>query len=129
MAVESRGQVTESAIRLFSEPQTVAFARGRGEITTVSRSLLSVPLNNTDTNIRLKTSLLKRIARMSNGKTISYNTIRFEWLYNEVSASNRMQKKRTLDATVVILDHFKKEGKIKGYTIENQKILIKPIKK
>lgn len=116
------GATVESAIHLFREPPLIDYARGRNQITTISRKLLETPLNWTSLNLTIEDYLLESIAHIKKkrrNKRMLYNTI-----YEKAHVTDKKQRQRTRERTHTILDHYKSCGAIKGYSVDGEGITI-----
>lgn len=112
---------------VIAPPILYRYSKQVGQLATIDRKLLDVPVNNTESNIILKNYLLERIDTMkkadkARGKVMTHN-IAFETLYNltGTNAGNGTQTSRIRKAVSVMLDTWKKEGYIKGYTVNKRK--------
>ena len=107
------GQLTNAAIHIFREPPIVSFARQRNQLTTVKTSLLDSPISKTNGNLAIDDYLIERIARAKNGKQpckILYSTI-----CKRANLTTPKQRQRVPETVKRYLDHYKKDGYIKGY--------------
>ena len=116
------GNQVESAIHLFREPPLISFARGRKQITPIRRELLTTPLNWTNQNLSLEDYLLECIAHAQRG-TRSKKML-YAKIYAEAKITAAKQKQRAPEKIRAILDHYKKQGHIKGYTEESDGITL-----
>ena len=110
------GRTVDSAIHLFREPPLITFARGRKQITTIKRQLLSTPLNKTNSNIMLEDYLLERIAHARSGKLSA--KIKYATIFEEARITETKQKQRAPAKIKKLLDYYRECGHIKGYTVE-----------
>lgn len=116
------GKISEAAIHIFREPPLITFAKERKQITTIDVELLQSPLSKTDTNIQIQDYLLERISREKHkGKTC---TILLETLYRETNTTTKKQKQRATPKITILLEYFQEKKFIKGYTLEEKKIII-----
>lgn len=114
--------VVDSAIHLFREPPLLSFARERGQITTIDRSLLAeMPIDKTEQNIGLFHYLMTQIAFIKNPKNkmanpkILYATI-FEKLgIDGKTEAEKKARARTKKKTQTMLEYFTNKGIIDGY--------------
>lgn len=116
------GATVDGAIHLFREPPLISFARGRKQITTIKRQLLSTPLNKTDENLMIEDYLLESIAHARSGrrnKKILYSTI-----YEEARITQKKQKQRAPEKIKRLLNYYQQCGHIKGYTVEADGIVL-----
>lgn len=112
---------------VIAPPILYRYSKQVGQLATIDRKLLDVPVNNTESNIILKNYLLERIDTMkkadkAKGKIMTHN-IAFETLYSltGTNAGNGTQTSRIRKAVSVMLDTWKKEDYIKGYTVNKRK--------
>jgi len=112
------GVIVNSAIKPYEEPPLITFARERGQITTIKRSLLASPVSKTDLILRIEDYLLIHIAMLKDSKnnmdntTLLYKTI-FTRL--EIKKTEYMKQKRAKDTIKNLLNYYTTEGFIKGY--------------
>lgn len=116
------GKVVNSAIHLFREPPLISFARGRKQITTVKRQLLTTPLSKTNANIMLEDYLIERIAHAKSGKLST--KIKYSTIFEEVHVTEKKQRQRTPAKVQKILTHYQKCGHIKGFEMEPDGIVL-----
>ena len=115
------GQDVE-AVRILAKPPLLEYAEYKNQITSYDTKILDVPLNQTRENTIIKNYLLAQILIMKNPKSKRNNVIRYDTVYKnlELEAPNETSmrdKKRDVRGKVhVILEHWKKEGFIKGYS-------------
>lgn len=125
------GQLTDAVIHLFREPPLMTFARIREQITTTSRIILASPVNKTPRNIILQDYLIDRISsiqREANKKTRknkkASNRILYETVFEHLKVADGKAKGRVKEKIEYLLKHFKKEGMIKNYKIEEDGVSI-----
>ena len=116
------GQLSESAIRLLDEPPMITFAKQRQQITTIKRSLLATPLNQTNQNIALQNYLIERIAHIKKGSLS--NKILYKTIFENIGITGKQQK-RALPKITKLLEHYQKEGFIKSYKVEKDGVSIR----
>lgn len=116
------GQIAESAVRLFREPPLMTFARGRDQITTVTRKELESPLSKTDANLRLEDYLIEEIAGVKRGRR--RNKFLYETVYEKTGITTTKQKQRAPEKIRKLLAHYVECGTIErcefskdGFTI------------
>lgn len=112
--------LVESAVHLFREPPLMTFAKERRQITTISRTLLEIPLSKTEDNLQLMDYLIDRIASMKRPGSKISRKILFATIYEKCkiegkSARERQARSRTPRKIKTCLEHFKEQGHIKGY--------------
>lgn len=106
------GQVLEGYV-FDKTPPLYRYAKAVGQLSTVDRRLLAVPISNTEDTILLKNYLLERIQSMKHGK-VSHN-IKFETLYKLMGADNDVKHWRVRDKVETILSYWSPASK-KGKT-------------
>lgn len=122
--VEANGNPTNAAIRVLMEPPLMAFARQRKQFTTIKIGLLNSPLNQTDANLRLEDYFLEEIPRIKNGRRQA--KMLYETIFEEIRAKTRKQRMTAKNNIPKLLDHYKREGWIKGYVLLDDGIRIRP---
>lgn len=118
---------SNAVVRILREPILGELAYMKGQVTTVSNTLLSVPIRLDMDTYKLRDYLLRRILRKNpqkNKKNIS--TIRLEtlWRFMAIEEDEYMKKKRTLEKTEKMLSHWLKEKMIASYQIGSDKIVV-----
>lgn len=116
-------QLCETAVRLFREPPLTTFAKGRAQITTISKQLLNSPISKTDANLRIDDYLIERIAHIKRGKVS--NKMLYTTIFDRCGITEKKQKQRAPEKIKRYLDHYKKCGFIKDYTESADGITIK----
>ena len=132
--VEVNGQIVKDGIRLIKMPPLFEYASLKNQVVTINVKMLDTPINNTPENIELKAYLLRRILSMSNVKNNMRDVIRYDTIYQylRITAPNPNQLKKKhkniRDKTKILLDFWKGEKLISGYTEEKEgKIIAKVI--
>lgn len=115
-------QIVESAIHIFREPPLTTFARQRKQITTVNRSLLESPINKTNANLALEDYLIEEISHMK-GKRGRSKRMLFSTIAEKTNRKTE-KKSRLTDTIERFLDYYKKDGFIKGYTMDKDGVNI-----
>lgn len=122
-----RDGVESEWVKILNLPILHEYAQFKKQIATVPAQLKNTPIRKNKEIIELQTYLLKRVEAMKNSKKVN-NTIRFtkskgtEGLYEVLMleaptiATLRKKQQRIRDYTIQILDYWKTEGWIKGYT-------------
>ena len=122
ISVYINGGLSDSAIHVFREPPLMSFAKERHQVTTISRRLLSGPLNQSESNLTLEDYLIGRIA------TMKRNSIKRKLLYTEIYEScgieTKKQRERALDKITRLLTYYRTCGWIRGYRSEKNGIVI-----
>ena len=118
------GNVVETAVHILKEPALITYATLTKQITTVAVKWLESPLNRTEANIDLEDYLIYRIARITKKGSRMSNKIRFETIYEHAGIKTAMQRKRALPKIKKLLEHYKNEGLINGYSIVSDGIEI-----
>jgi len=107
---------------VIEEPILYRYAKQVGQLSTLDRKLLDVPVNNTEVNIVLRNELLERIDTMKKRKGKISNNISFETLYKLAGiGENRKERERIRTAVEKMLNAWKKEGFISGYAMNQEK--------
>ena len=128
------GQITESAVKPFREPPLMSFAKQRKQITTIDIKLLQSPISKTDINLAIQDYLLERISKAKDKakKSKSKNNncrILFKTLYERLNISGstskeKMQRKRTPDKVIKLLNSYQEKNFIKRHTVQADGITI-----
>lgn len=118
--MEVNGSVSESAIRVKTEPIMGRFARERKQIRKVDMKLLNPPLNKTERNLAISDYLLYVTSYSPQATRKIMNDTFFE----RVGVSDRKQKQRALEAAEKVLAYYKQEKWIVDYTMETDGIVI-----
>ena len=106
---------------VIEEPILYRYAKQVGQLSTIDRKLLDVPVNNTEVNIILKNDLLERIDTMKKRKDFSRN-ISFDTLYKLAGVGeDRKERERIRTAVEKMLNAWKKDGFISGYAMNQEK--------
>ena len=107
---------------VIEEPILYRYAKQVGQLSTIDRKLLDVPVNNTEVNIILKNELLERIDTMKKRKSKISNNIAFETLYKLAGVGeDRKERERIRTAVGKMLEAWKKDGFISGYALNREK--------
>ena len=107
---------------VIEEPILYRYAKQVGQLSTIDRKLLDVPVNNTEVNIILKNELLERIDTMKKRKGKISNNIAFDTLYKLAGVGeDRKERERIRTAVEKMLKAWKKEGFISGYAMNQEK--------
>lgn len=116
-----KGQILDG-YTVIAPPILYRYAKQVGQLATIDRKLLDVPVNNTESNIILKNYLLERIDTM---KKRGQNTrhIAFATLYSLTGTNSRngTQTSRLRKAVFVMLDTWQKQRFIRKYTVKKRK--------
>lgn len=112
------------AFQLFRTPVLYEYSRSVGQIVTIPKNLLQISdLKNTDEIALMKIYLAMRIELMRNKRnSVKSNSILYESITRECQTKNwesldKTEKKRKRETVSKILDNWKTERYIKGYTI------------
>lgn len=116
------GQVAEAVIHIFREPPMVSFARQRKQITTINVRLLDTPLSKTSANMELEDYLLERISHMKKGSV--RKRMLLATIYENANIKTIKQKQRAPEKIKKLLEHYKENGFIKGYRIDDKGVTI-----
>lgn len=107
---------------VIEEPILYRYAKQVGQLSTIDRKLLDVPVNNTEVNIILKNELLERIDTMKKRSGKISNNIAFDTLYKLAGVGeDRKERERIRTAVEKMLKAWKKEGFISGYAMNQEK--------
>lgn len=118
--VEVNGSVSESAIKIKTEPCMGRFANNRNQIRSIDIKLLNAPISNSENQLAVKQYLLYLTSySVKTSMKISHSTF-----FERVGATDRKQKQRALDAADKVLAYYKDEQWISDYTMEADGILI-----
>lgn len=115
------GQDVE-AVRILAKPPLLEYAEYKNQIASYDTKILNVPLSSTREHTIIKNYLLAQILIMKNPKSKRNNVIRYDTVYKNLELDAPTEetlraKKRDVRGKVhVILEHWKKEGLIKGYS-------------
>ncbi|MBQ2348061.1 MAG: hypothetical protein II388_06810 [Clostridia bacterium] len=120
----ANGKVVDNAIKVLEIPRLLTFAEKRGQLTTVPLRLLESPISKTEANLLLEDYLFNRIARMRNSPKIT-RTILLETVYQKCNVTSKMQKSRLPEKLERLLQFYKDESWITGFTITERSIEIK----
>ena len=117
------GTLTDAAIHPLKEPFLLSNARSRGQITTVKRELLMIPISHTEENDRINNYLLNRISRMKNDaktpRKILISSLK------DACEVKETKKDRIKTKLCKLLDHYKANEYIAGYRYTDNCISIK----
>lgn len=108
-----------TAYKIIKAPVLYDYARLTNQVLTVPAKLLDVPnQSNSEQRIAIKGYLLRRIKVMQ-GRTPQSNRILFEKVFEAAGKpdATKTEKGRIRDYTTAVLDYWKAEKFIKGYTI------------
>ena len=108
-----------TAYKIIKAPVLYDYARLTNQVLTVPAKLLDVPnQSNSEQRIAIKGYLLRRIKVMQ-GRTPQSNRILFEKVFEAAGKpdATKTEKGRIRDYTTAVLDYWKAEKFIKGYSI------------
>ena len=108
-----------TAYKIIKAPVLYDYARLTNQVLTVPAKLLDVPnQSNSEQRIAIKGYLLRRIKVMQ-GRTPQSNRILFEKVFEAAGKldATKTEKRRIREYTAAVLDYWKAERFIKGYTI------------
>lgn len=120
----AKGIIVENAIKVLEIPKLFTFAEQKRQLTTVPLRLFESPISKTEANLLLEDYLFIRIARMKNSPQIT-RTILLEKIYQKCNITSKMQKSRLPEKIERLLQFYKDESWIKGFTITERSIEIK----
>jgi hypothetical protein len=115
--------LTSSIVKFLDTPPLLEIAQGKGQLTNVPLAMLqTMPQRQTDRNLQIQDSLLKRISHMRNAQERNkrgrgrYQTIKFDdAFFAEFDAYTLQDKRRVESAVIKVLDHFVETGFIEDY--------------
>jgi hypothetical protein len=116
---------TDSAIHLFREPPLMTFASERNQITTIKLELLETPLSKTEGNLKLEDYLIENIGHMKNSDNFSKKML-FNTICDKCGITSPKLIRQIPDKIKEYLEHFKKCGWIKNYTMSKISVTIEP---
>lgn len=119
-----KGTIVDNAIKILEIPKLLTFAEQRGQLTTVPLRLFESPISKTEANLLLEDYLFNRIARMKNSPKIT-RTILLDTVYSKCNVTTYKQKARLPEKIERLLQFYKDESWIKGFTITERSIEIK----
>lgn len=113
--IRSNGQEIDG-YQVIATPVLYRYAKEIGQICTVDRGLLNVPINNTDSAMILRNELLQRIEQLKNPRNKMSNNIKYSTIYDiaEVGEDPK-QRQRTRTAVKKMLEAWKKKNYIKDF--------------
>lgn len=118
--VEVNGFVSESAVKIKTEPCMGRFANERKQIRNISMNLLNAPINKTENQLAVYDYLLYLIEyAVKTSMKITKATF-----FERVDATDRKQRQRALKLADELLAYFKEEEAIVDYSIEPDGIFI-----
>lgn len=118
--VEVNGYVSESAIKIKTEPCMGRFANDRNQIRNIDMKLLNAPISKTENKLAVYDYLLYLISySVKTSMKITNSTF-----FDRVDAVDRKQRQRALETADELLAYFKKEKWIVDYTMEADGIVI-----
>lgn len=101
--------------KVINMPPLLRYVKAVGQLSTIDKKLLDVPVNNTEGNIVLKNELIEQIEAIKKGKL--QKVITFERLYEYKQANTKQEKIRVRKDVEAMLNEWKKHGFIKSYTM------------
>lgn len=119
------GLIVDDAITIIELPRLFIFAKKRGQFASTPVALLESPISQTEANLQLEDYLLTRISRMKNAakrKKPVTTTILLDTVYKNCDTNDRKKKSRAADKIERLLQHYQKQGFIKGFTITAKSI-------
>ena len=118
--MEVNGAVSESAIRIKTEPIMGRFANERKQIRKIDMKLLEAPISNTENQLAVKDYLIYIITYPN----LTTRKITHDMFFERVGAADRKQRQRALDAADRLLAYYKDKSLILDYKMEDDGILI-----
>lgn len=119
---EVNGRIVYDSIELLGVPFLFKFALNRNQITTIQKSVLSLPISRTEENLAIKNYLIHRISR---AKSNQKEKILLKTICAKCEITSRSQKSKLKEKLTSLLDHFKKTGYIKDYSLAADSVIIK----
>lgn len=119
------GLVVDDAINIIELPRLFTFAKQRGQFASTSVALLESPMSQTEANLQLEDYLLTRISRMKNAKKHKKPcspVILLDTLYKNCNINDKHKRSRATEKIERLLQHYQKEGFIKGYKLTAKSI-------
>lgn len=119
------GLIVDDAINIIELPRLFIFAKKRGQFASTPIALLESPISQTEANLLLEDYLLTRISRMKNAikrKKQGNTTILLDTLYKNCNISDKHKRSRAAEKIDRLLQHYKKQGFIKGYKLTAKSI-------
>lgn len=114
------GKLTEEAIHLLREPPLMQFARARHQVEEINRKVLESPISKTDANILLEEYLIERICRIKSTRN-NEPTVLISTILNACGINSRLEKSRTIEKIIKLMDHYKTTNFINDYRITLEK--------
>lgn len=118
--MEVNGGVSESAVRIKTEPVMGRFANERKQIRKIDMKLLNAPINKTERNL----AVMDYLQYITSYPNITTRKITHDKFFESVGATDRKQKQRALEAADKVLAYYKQEKWIVDYTMETDGIVI-----
>lgn len=120
------GLIVDDAITIMELPRLFIFAKNRGQIASTPVALLESPISQTEANLLLEDYLLTRILRMKNAvkqrKKNVITRILLETVYKNCAITDKHKRSRAADKIDRLLQHYQKQGLIKGYKLTSKDI-------
>ena len=122
VSIFMNGKRVNGAILLYREPPVISFARGRNQITTINKALLTTPLSKTNENLAIEDYLIDRIAHAKTGKLSA--KVKYQTIFEKANITDRKQRQRTPAKIKKLLDYYKAQNPpfIKDYKEEEDGI-------
>lgn len=117
------GTQSKAQLRVMTEPTLISYAKRRHQITTVPLRLLQGPFNKTDSFIAIQDYLLETIAHAKRGHKKSVR-LTFDTICERTHQTDRKQRERTPEKVETVLEHFKTEEWIAGYTTDKNGVSV-----
>lgn len=104
--------------KVIRVPPLLRYVKAVGQLSTIDKKLLDVPVNNTEGNIVLKNELIEQIEAIKKGKL--QKVITFERLYEYKQAGTKQEKSRVRKDVEAMLKEWKKQGFIRSYAMNKK---------
>lgn len=122
------GLIVDDAITIMELPKLYAFAKDRGQFAATPVKLLETPLSQTEANLLLEDYLFTRIVRMKNAieqhRKNVITTILLDTVYKNCDINDKHKRSRAKPKIEDLLNYYKKQGFIKGFTLTSKNIEI-----
>ena len=118
------GVFTEAVIHIFREPPLSTFAIQRKQVLAIPRVLLAAFPSQTETNLQIRDYLIVKANAIK--KKAIHSKITWETLFKGCDIETKKQRHDAKEKVNTCLEYFKAHDYIKGYSIDEESITIKP---
>lgn len=121
----ANGKIVQSSIRILDAPAVLKIGHNINQFTTVPKSLLRVKkkdgkqVRKTERYYRVLQYLIREIARIKSGNREP--KILYDTFYRDIGETTTRGRQLSKDLLYIMLEHFRKENWILGYTEEETK--------